>query len=107
MAQARKSLAKKARTAARATKRARSKTYHNFIGGRWVPSQSGQWLENRNPPDTRGLVGRFPLSISDDVSAAVLAAAAAFDRWRRTPGPPRGGSPFRGGRLSVPPPEKK
>ena len=63
--------------AARATKRTRSKTYHNFIGGRWVPSQSGEWLENKNPADTRDLVGRFPLSISDDVSAAVAAAVLA------------------------------
>src|SRR5258706_12539439 len=89
MAQAKKALAKKSRTASRAVKRTRSKTYHNFIGGRWVPSKSGQWLENRNPADTRDLLGRFPLSISDDVSAAVSAAAAAFDGWRRTP-PPRG-----------------
>src|ERR1700716_5862 len=90
MAQAKKSLAKKTRPAARATKRTRSKTYHNYIGGRWVPSKSGQWLENRNPADTRDLIGRFPLSISDDVSAAVSTAAEAFDGWRRTPAPRRG-----------------
>src|SRR5258706_4174029 len=89
MAQAKKALARKSRTASRATKRTRSKTYLNFIRGRWVPSKSGQWLENRNPADTRDLLGRFPLSISDDVSAAVSAAAAAFDGWPRTPAPRR------------------
>src|SRR5258706_12837836 len=89
MAQAKKALARKSRTASRATKRTRSKTYHNFIGGQWVPSKSGQWLENRNPADTRDLLGRFPLSISDDVSAAVSAAAEALDDWRRTPAPRR------------------
>ncbi len=101
MAQAKKALAKKSRTAARATKRARSKTYHNFIGGRWLPSKSGQWLENRNPADTRDLLGRFPLSISDDVSAAVSAAAAAFDGWRRTPAPRRAEILFRVGEILI------
>src|SRR5258708_39008569 len=85
MAQAKKALAKKSRTAARTTKRPRSKTYHNFIGGRWVPSKSGQWLENRNPAGTRDPLGRFPLSISDDGHPAVSAAGAAFHGWRRNP----------------------
>src|SRR5258707_12690276 len=97
MAQAKKALEKKSRTAARATKRARSKTYHNFIGGRWVPRQSGQWLENRNPADTRDLGGRFPLSISGDVSAAGSAPAAAFYGWRRTTAPRPAVVPFCGG----------
>src|SRR5258708_4343114 len=106
MAQAKKALAKKSRTAARTTKRARSKTYHNFIGGRWVPSKSGQWLENRNPADTRDLIGRFPLSISDDVSAAVSAAAGAFDNWRRTPAPRRADILFRAGAILIPAKDK-
>src|SRR2546422_11244700 len=101
MAQAKKALAKKSRLAARATKRTRSKTYHNFIGGRWVPSQGGEWLENKTPADTRDLVGRFPLSISDDVSAAVSAAAAAFDGWRRTPAPRRAEILFRVGEILI------
>jgi alpha-ketoglutaric semialdehyde dehydrogenase len=101
MAQAKKTLAKKSRTAARPAKRTRSKTYHNFIGGQWVPSKSSQWLENRNPADTRDLVGRFPLSISDDVSAAVSAAAAAFDGWRHTPAPRRAEILFRAGEILI------
>src|SRR5260221_5329420 len=101
MAQAKKALARRSRTASRATKRTRSKTYHNFIGGRWVPSKSGQWLENRNPADTRDLLGRFPLSISDDVSAAVSSAAAAFDGWPRTPAPPRGEILVPGGQILI------
>src|SRR2546423_15134973 len=94
MPKAKKLRARKSRTAA--TKRTRSKTYHNFIGGRWVPSKSGQWLENRNPAGTRDLIGRFPLSISDDASAAVSAAVEAFNGWRRMPGPRRAGVLFRG-----------
>src|SRR6202140_4974200 len=101
MAQAKKALAKKARSSSRVAKRPRSKTYHNFIGGRWGPSQSGQWLENRNPADTRGLVGRFPLSINGGVSAAVFAAAAAFDGWRHTPAPRRAEILFRVGEILI------
>src|SRR5258706_16257199 len=97
MAQAKKALAKKSRTASRAVKRTRSKTYHNFIGGQWVPSKSGQWLENRNPVDTRDLVGRFPLLITDDVNAAVSAAAEAFDGLLRFPSPTRATTFFRSG----------
>src|SRR2546423_14411245 len=99
MPKAKKLRARKSRTAA--TKRTRSKTYHNFIGGRWVPSKSGQWLEDRNPADTRDLIGRFPLSISDDVSAAVSAAAEAFDAWRHTPAPRGAEILFRVGEILI------
>src|SRR4030095_3050003 len=101
MAQAKKALAKKSRASTRAVNRTRSKTYHNFIGGRWVPSQSGEWLENKNPADTRDLIGRFPLSISDDVSAAVSAAAQACDGWRRPPAPRRAEILFRVGEILI------
>src|ERR1700704_6358676 len=101
MAQAKKSLAKKSQPKARATKRTRSKTYHNFIGGRWVPSKSGQWLENRNPADTQDVIGRFPLSTSDDVNAAVNAAQSAFDGWRGMPAPKRAEILFRLGEILI------
>jgi acyl-CoA reductase-like NAD-dependent aldehyde dehydrogenase len=96
MAQAKKALAKKS-SSAKAAKR--SKTYHNFIGGHWVPSASGEWIENRNPADTRDVVGRFPLSIIDDVNAAVSAAKTAFDGWRLTPAPRRAEILFRLGEI--------
>src|ERR1700704_3399836 len=101
MAQAKKTLAKKSRSAPRATKRARSKTYHNFIGGVGVPSKSGQWLENRNPADTQDVIGRFPLSTSDDVNAAVNAAQSAFDGWRGMPAPKRAEILFRLGEILI------
>src|SRR5437763_14154965 len=87
MAQAKKALAKKQRTNPEA--RTRSNTYLNYIGGRWVPSQSGEWHENRNPADTRDLVGRLPVSPTEDVDAAVAAARDAFHAWRLTPAPKR------------------
>lgn len=63
--------------------------YYNYIGGEWVKSSSGEWFDNVNPADTRDIIGRFPRSNSDDVNAAVAAAADAADRWRRTPAPKR------------------
>ena len=99
MAQAKKALAKKSRTAARAN--VRGNTYHNYIGGRWVKSTSAEWLENKNPADTRDLVGRFPRSTKEDVDAAVAAAADAFNHWRLTPAPRRAEILFRVGEILI------
>src|SRR5438067_4265986 len=99
MAQAKKALAKKRRTNSEA--RTRSNSYLNYIGGRWVPSQSGEWHENRNPADTRDLVGRFPVSTTEDVDAAVAAARNAFDGWRLTPAPRRAELLFRVGEILI------
>ena len=65
------------------------KKYHNYIGGEWVKSSSGEWFDNVNPADTTDIVGRFPASNEDDVNAAVEAAKSAATRWRRTPAPKR------------------
>jgi aldehyde dehydrogenase (NAD+) len=64
--------------------------FQNFIAGRWVAPSTGAYFENRNPADTRDLVGRFPKSGAADVDAAVASAARGFDVWRRTPAPARG-----------------
>ena len=85
MAQAKKAISKTSgKLAARNAARAAVKTYHNYIDGEWVASESGEMFENINPADNRDIVGRFPLSTSDDVNAAVNAAQGAFDRWRNT-----------------------
>jgi len=65
------------------------KTYYNYIGGEWVKSASNEYFENINPANTTDLIGRFPLSIEDDVNRAVEAAKEAGTRWRRTPAPRR------------------
>ena len=64
--------------------------FQNFIAGRWVAPSTGAHFENRNPADTRDLVGRFPRSGAADVDAAVASARRGFDAWRRTPAPARG-----------------
>src|ERR1041385_8658779 len=99
MAQAKKALTKKQRTSAET--RTRANTYQNYIGGRWLPSTSGEWSENRNPADTRDLVGRFPVSTTEDVDAAVAAARDAFNGWRLTPAPKRAELMFRVGELLI------
>ncbi|MGI9167316.1 MAG: aldehyde dehydrogenase family protein [Pyrinomonadaceae bacterium] len=102
MVQAKKALSKTTRKQnARSVSRASVKTYQNFIGGKWVPSESGEVFENINPADTRDIVGRFPLSTSDDVNAAANAAQGAFDRWRHTPAPRRAEILFRLGEILI------
>src|SRR5437870_1088198 len=100
MVQARKALAKNAKSR-QSSARSRANTYHNYIGGEWLPSSSGEWIENRNPADTRDLVGHFPQSTVQDVDAAVNAAREAFDGWRLTPAPKRAEILFRIGEILI------
>jgi acyl-CoA reductase-like NAD-dependent aldehyde dehydrogenase len=102
MAQAKKSLAKTGKKQiARSTPRTSVKTYQNYIGGKWVPSESGEMFENINPADTRDVVGRFALSTAEDINAAVNAAQEAFERWRNTPAPRRAEILFRLGEILI------
>ncbi|HKN83501.1 MAG TPA: aldehyde dehydrogenase family protein, partial [Pyrinomonadaceae bacterium] len=102
MSQAKKAISKTSgKMAARNAARAAVKTYQNYIDGKWVGSQSGEMFENINPADNRDVVGRFPLSTSDDVNAAVNAAQNAFDRWRNTPAPKRAELLFRLGEILI------
>jgi aldehyde dehydrogenase (NAD+) len=75
------------------------KAYHNFIGGEWVKSASGEWFENINPADTNDIVGRFPKSDAEDVNRADEAAKTAAKRWRLTPAPKRAEILFRLGEI--------
>jgi aldehyde dehydrogenase (NAD+) len=100
MVQAKRALTKKARSN-KSSARTGANTYHNYINGQWVPSSSGEWSENRNPADTRDLIGRFPQSSQDDVDEAVAAARQAFDGWRRTPAPKRAELLFKLGEILI------
>ncbi|MCU0633970.1 MAG: aldehyde dehydrogenase family protein [Gemmatimonadaceae bacterium] len=64
--------------------------FRNFIGGAWIAPSTGDYFDNRNPADTRDLIGRFPRSGAADVQAAVASAQRGFARWKRTPAPARG-----------------
>ena len=37
-------------------------TYHNLIGGEWLPAASGKTILNLNPADHSDVVGAFPSS---------------------------------------------
>ena len=67
----------------------RPNVYKNFIDGEWVESSTGETFENRNPADTRDVVGIFQASGKQDVEAAVDAAHRAFAKWRLVPAPRR------------------
>jgi aldehyde dehydrogenase (NAD+) len=106
MAQAKKALAKKSskqqsRTSTSKSPRTSAKTYDNYIGGQWVPSESGAVFENINPADNQDIIGRFPLSTRTDVNRAVNAAQEAFDGWRSTPAPRRAEILFRLGEILI------
>jgi aldehyde dehydrogenase (NAD+) len=76
-------------------------TYSNFINGEWVPSQSGEVFENRNPANTDDLIGLFQKSNKEDVARAIAAAAAAYEEWRLVPAPRRAEILYRAAQLFV------
>ena len=78
-----------------------TKTYKNLIDGEWVESSTGETFENRNPADTRDVVGIFQKSGKADVEAAVEAAKNAFKKWRLVPAPKRAEIIFRAAELLI------
>ncbi len=78
-----------------------TKTFQNFIAGAWSAPAGGEYFENRNPADTRDLIGRFPLSTAVDVDRAVASAQRGFSIWSRMPAPARGDVLRRVGDLMV------
>jgi len=68
---------------------ATAKIHKNYIDGEWVEARRGGTFENRNPANSRELIGIFPASTGEDVNDAVDAAKAAFRKWRLFPAPRR------------------
>jgi aldehyde dehydrogenase (NAD+) len=85
----------------RAATAVETKTFRNFIGGEWSAPATGAYFDNRNPADTRDLIGRFPDSDQRDLEAAVRSARRGFALWSRTPAPARGDVLRRVGELLV------
>jgi len=75
--------------------------HRNYIAGDWVAPRSGSYIENRNPADTRELVGRFTASTAEDVERAVGVAAEAFQKWRKVPAPRRAEILFKAGEILI------
>jgi alpha-ketoglutaric semialdehyde dehydrogenase len=77
--------------------------HNNFIGGRWLESETGRTFDSLDPA-TGEVVGTVPKSSAADVDRAVQAAIDAFPRWRLMPAPRRGEILYRLGQLLI---EKK
>ncbi len=74
-------------------------TYHNLIGGQWLPAASGKTILNLNPADHADVVGAFPSSHAEDVALAVAGAKKTFATWRLVPAPKRAEILLRAGNL--------
>jgi len=72
----------------------------NFIGGRWVESESDQTLTVVNPA-TEEALAEVPLSTAKDLERAIQAAREAYPAWRATPVPRRARILFRFQQLLV------
>ncbi|WP_436526455.1 aldehyde dehydrogenase family protein [Actinoplanes sp. HUAS TT8] len=60
-----------------------------YIGGAWVPPESGDRIEVENPY-TEQVIGHVPAGTPEDVNLAVSAARKAFDSWSALPMAERG-----------------
>src|SRR3954447_6815898 len=78
-----------------------TRVFKNYIDGEWVESSTGETFENRNPADTRDLVGIFQKSGREDVNTAVEAAKRAFQKWRLVPAPRRAETVFRAAEILI------
>jgi len=65
-------------------------TYHNYIDGEWVASETGETFDVLNPADLDDVVGEFQASSREDAERAIAAANAAEEEWAGTPAPQRG-----------------
>jgi aldehyde dehydrogenase (NAD+) len=74
-------------------------TYRNFIGGKWVESDSSRTIANLNPANTDDVIGTIKQATRADARSAVEAASEAFRGWRATPAPARGKIVARAARL--------
>ncbi len=56
----------------------------NFIGGEWVPADSGETSDVVNPSNPSEVLGTTPKSGVEETSRAIEAAAAALPGWKAT-----------------------
>ena len=55
----------------------------NYIGGEWVATAGGKFLDNYNPA-TGEVYSHVPDSDSEDVAAAVSACEKVLPEWKKT-----------------------
>src|SRR3712207_1873299 len=56
----------------------------NFIGGEWVPADSGEVYEITNPANPAEVLGTTPKSGKAEAERAIEAAAKAVSGWKAT-----------------------
>ncbi len=71
------------------------RTYKNFIGGRWVESESGRTYPITSPSKKDIVLGEFQTSTAEDALRAVEEAKKAQSKWADTPAPERASVLFR------------
>jgi aldehyde dehydrogenase (NAD+) len=71
----------------------------NYIGGKWVGSESGKTFKSINPANKDEVIGIVAKSGRRDVDQAVKAAREAYEGWRLTPAPRRGEILFRAAEM--------
>lgn len=67
-------------------------TFRNYINGEWV---EGPTFENRNPANTKEVVGLFVKGTAADIERAADAAQAALPGWANLTAPARGAFLFK------------
>ncbi|MCS7251676.1 MAG: aldehyde dehydrogenase family protein [Thermoflexus sp.] len=72
----------------------------NYVNGKWVESRSEARYLDINPA-TEEPIAEVVRSDERDVEAAVAAAAAAYEKWRKVPAPKRAEILYRVGQLLV------
>ena len=56
----------------------------NYINGQFVESGTNNYFDIHNPA-TGEVIGKTPMSTSEELRSAVVAAKKAFQGWSRTP----------------------
>lgn len=64
------------------------KKLKNYVNGEWIPSKTEQYEEVLNPA-TKEVIGKVPISTSEDLDDAINIAQAKFLEWRDVPSPRR------------------
>jgi alpha-ketoglutaric semialdehyde dehydrogenase len=62
----------------------------NLVGGDWLGPSSDEWIEVRNPADTREVVGEVPAMGASDIATLYDRADDGARRWRATSALERG-----------------
>ncbi|PTX64666.1 aldehyde dehydrogenase (NAD+) [Melghirimyces profundicolus] len=62
-----------------------TKSYQNYIDGRWVEASEKSLFESINPANAEDVLGSFQASGKEDAGEAIRAAEKAFPGWAETP----------------------